>query len=206
MTWLNDSFVVPYLLLVIFGLSVMLFLCVWVYRSLEREYKRVNDALWESKGFIMSLIGEHYKALDKSHNNLEAVRSRARLCDRAAMRRKWDRLMGNPVAKLGAWRSMSPSVAKGRMAEIFYKLQEELKETREAKDRCNITAFIDGIADIMYVCEAAGIWLGVDMNKAFLAVHKSNMTKSPYKFKLDRRGKDYDFEEPDFSEAMGKRG
>lgn len=54
---------------------------------------------------------------------------------------------------------------------------EEVKELEKAVNESDITETIDALADILYVVYGMGARLGIDLDKAFDIVHKSNMSK-----------------------------
>lgn len=56
-------------------------------------------------------------------------------------------------------------------------ITEEYKELKEAIENHDFVETIDALADILYVVYGAFTALGVDADKAFDLVHKSNMTK-----------------------------
>ena len=176
------------------------FLCLefWEYKRFSAEMEKLNDndeVLCEE---VKAFIGLHRK-------DMEAIQAQAKRWNRRAMVKKWLKKMNLPCAPVGTLNTISPFVLSDRIADRFYKLQEEFKELRSARDRKDITAFIDAVVDITYVCETTAWYLGFDMNKAFLEVHKSNMTKDRALFWEDGKGKGLNFVEPDFSRAIGKR-
>jgi len=56
-------------------------------------------------------------------------------------------------------------------------IEEEFEELKEAVKNKDMIETIDALADILYVVYGMGVTLGVDLNKAFDIVHKSNMSK-----------------------------
>lgn len=62
-------------------------------------------------------------------------------------------------------------------------IQEELNELREAIDENDIVEVADALTDILYVTYGAGHSFGLDLDKCFNEVQKSNMSK------LDNNGK-----------------
>ena len=57
-------------------------------------------------------------------------------------------------------------------------IKEEVRELEEAIQNKDMVETIDALADILYVVYGAGSSFGVDLDKAFDLVHKSNMTKA----------------------------
>ena len=65
-------------------------------------------------------------------------------------------------------------------AKVKYRLsliEEEVQELRDAIQEKNFTEVIDALSDILYVVYGAGSSFGIDLNKTFDIVHKSNMSK-----------------------------
>jgi predicted HAD superfamily Cof-like phosphohydrolase len=67
----------------------------------------------------------------------------------------------------------NPSLTKLRLSLV----EEETKELREAIEKHDFVEIVDALADILYVAYGAGSAFGIDLDKAFDIVHKSNMTK-----------------------------
>ena len=66
-----------------------------------------------------------------------------------------------------------------RLVELRMKLiREEMKELEEAVKNHDMTETIDALSDILYVVYGAGASFGIDMDKSFDMVHRSNMTKA----------------------------
>ena len=62
-------------------------------------------------------------------------------------------------------------------------IEEELKELREAMNKKDLVEVADALTDILYVVYGAGHAFGIDLDKCFEEVQKSNMSK------LDKDGK-----------------
>ena len=60
----------------------------------------------------------------------------------------------------------------------FDLIDEEVKELKEAINNGDMVETIDALADILYVVYGAGASFGIDLDKAFDMVHKSNMSKT----------------------------
>jgi predicted HAD superfamily Cof-like phosphohydrolase len=56
-------------------------------------------------------------------------------------------------------------------------IDEEVKELHEAIEQHDMIETIDALTDILYVVYGAGTAMGIDLDKAFDIVHKSNMSK-----------------------------
>lgn len=58
-----------------------------------------------------------------------------------------------------------------------YLIEEELTEFQTANEEFNIVEVADALADLLYVVYGAGHAYGIDLDKVFQEVHRSNMTK-----------------------------
>jgi predicted HAD superfamily Cof-like phosphohydrolase len=56
-------------------------------------------------------------------------------------------------------------------------IEEEVKELEDAMNSKDMTETVDALGDILYVVYGAGGAFGVDLDRAFDLIHKSNMTK-----------------------------
>ncbi len=56
-------------------------------------------------------------------------------------------------------------------------INEEVGELKEAIDQKNMTEVIDALTDILYVVYGAGAAFGINLDKSYDIVHKSNMSK-----------------------------
>jgi len=56
-------------------------------------------------------------------------------------------------------------------------IREELSELKEAIEKKNIKEVADALTDILYVTYGAGHAFGIDLDKCFEEVQKSNMSK-----------------------------
>jgi predicted HAD superfamily Cof-like phosphohydrolase len=56
-------------------------------------------------------------------------------------------------------------------------IEEELKELTEAIAERDIVEVADALTDILYVVYGAGLTFGIDLDKTFAEVHRSNMSK-----------------------------
>ena len=56
-------------------------------------------------------------------------------------------------------------------------IEEELEELRTAIADENIVEVADALTDLLYVIYGAGLTFGIDLDKTFAEVHRSNMSK-----------------------------
>lgn len=56
-------------------------------------------------------------------------------------------------------------------------IAEELQELKEATDDMDIVEVADALTDLLYVVYGAGHAYGIDLDKCFNEVHRSNMSK-----------------------------
>ena len=56
-------------------------------------------------------------------------------------------------------------------------IKEELEELKQAITEKNLTEVADALTDILYVTYGAGHSFGIDLDKCFVEVQKSNMSK-----------------------------
>jgi predicted HAD superfamily Cof-like phosphohydrolase len=77
-----------------------------------------------------------------------------------------------------------PSFSSEKINDLRYELiREELNELKEALKDKDILEVADALTDILYVTYGAGHAFGIDLDKCFEEVQKSNMSK------LDGNGK-----------------
>ena len=77
-----------------------------------------------------------------------------------------------------------PSFSSEKIDKLRYDLiKEELDELKEALDNKDLLEVADALTDILYVTYGAGHALGINLDKCFDEVQKSNMSK------LDKFGK-----------------
>ena len=77
-----------------------------------------------------------------------------------------------------------PSFSNDKINKLRIDLiKEELEELTEAMDNKDLLEVADALTDILYVTYGAGHAFGVDLDKCFNEVQKSNMSK------LDKNGK-----------------
>lgn len=58
------------------------------------------------------------------------------------------------------------------------------------------------LADLLYVVYGTGVSLGIDLDKVFDAVHRSNMTKSKERDSGGKVTKGKDYEPPDIKDVL----
>ena len=76
------------------------------------------------------------------------------------------------------------SFSSEKINNLRYSLiKEELEELKQAIDKKDLLEVADALTDILYVTYGAGHAFGIDLDKCFEEVQKSNMSK------LDENGK-----------------
>ena len=71
-----------------------------------------------------------------------------------------------------------PDFPSEKIVKLRYDLiKEELDEFGEAIKARNLTEVADSLTDILYVTYGAGIAFGIDLDKCFEEVQRSNMSK-----------------------------
>ena len=71
-----------------------------------------------------------------------------------------------------------PSFSTEKINNLRYNLiKEELDELKKAMDNKDLLEVADALTDILYVTYGAGIAFGIDLDKCFDQVQKSNMSK-----------------------------
>ena len=69
-------------------------------------------------------------------------------------------------------------IPKESVVQLRYKLiKEELNELQIALERKDLLEVADALTDILYVTYGAGHAFGIDLDKCFAEVQKSNMSK-----------------------------
>ena len=73
---------------------------------------------------------------------------------------------------------IKPKFPKEKIVKLRYDLiKEELNELQNAIKTKNLKEIADALADILYVTYGAGHAYGIDLDKCFSEVQKSNMSK-----------------------------
>ncbi len=71
-----------------------------------------------------------------------------------------------------------PGFSSQKITQLRYNLiKEELDEFKQAIDQNNLKEAADALTDILYVTYGAGHAFGIDLDKCFAEVQKSNMSK-----------------------------
>ena len=71
-----------------------------------------------------------------------------------------------------------PSFSNNKINKLRYDLiEEELSELKEAMQNKDLLEVADALTDILYVTYGAGHAFGIDLDKCFNEVQKSNMSK-----------------------------
>ena len=71
-----------------------------------------------------------------------------------------------------------PSFSTDKINKLRYDLiNEELEELKEAIENKNLLEVADALTDILYVAYGAGHAFGIDLDKCFVEVQNSNMSK-----------------------------
>jgi len=71
-----------------------------------------------------------------------------------------------------------PSFSSEKINNLRYNLiKEELDELKKAMDNKDLLEVADALTDILYVTYGAGIAFGIDLDKCFDQVQRSNMSK-----------------------------
>ena len=71
-----------------------------------------------------------------------------------------------------------PSLSTDKINSLRYDLiKEELEELKEAIENKDLLEVADALTDILYVAYGAGHAFGIDLDKCFEEVQKSNMSK-----------------------------
>jgi len=83
---------------------------------------------------------------------------------------------------------------------------EEAAEFLAAASNQNMPEMADALADLLYVIFGAAIWLGVDLEPIFNAVHAANMTKIGGNDIGGKIQKGKEFKPPNIHEELFKQG
>jgi predicted HAD superfamily Cof-like phosphohydrolase len=85
----------------------------------------------------------------------------------------------------------SPNFPAEKIQQLRIELiREEFEELKEAIDDNDIVEVADALTDILYVVYGAGLSFGIDLDKCFEEVHRSNMSKLTKDGKVIRRESD----------------
>ena len=166
------------------------------FRLKIRDFKAKVDSLEIAKDFLYNLTKKYRKQISDLDNKRKALIEQAEKYNRRGMVQEWMTAMGVTQGSESLdtlWNKIMP--------ERIEKLDEEVLELYEAVYKMDTVGVIDAIADVQYVLETIALHIGYDSNEAFVAVHKSNMTKDIELFSKDKRGKGTDFKAPDFTKV-----
>lgn len=74
--------------------------------------------------------------------------------------------------------SKKPRLVNLQLATLRHRLiSEELDELGEAMDKKDLLGIADALTDLLYVVYGAGHTYGINLDKCFKEVHRSNMSK-----------------------------
>lgn len=102
----------------------------------------------------------------------------------------------------------SPKLPSKDVTKLRVRLiQEELTELIEAIQEKDIVEVADALTDILYVTYGAGLAFGIDLDKCFAEVQRSNMTKlgedgKPIYREDGKIKKGPNYEEPDLKKVL----
>ena len=82
------------------------------------------------------------------------------------------------MEKFGQEVKTKPEFPSEKIVKLRYDLiKEELDEFEQALKDKNLTEVADSLTDILYVTYGAGVAFGIDLDKCFDEVQRSNMSK-----------------------------
>lgn len=112
--------------------------------------------------------------------------------------KKFMDVYGQEVKSVPAW-------PESKIVKLRYDLiEEELLELQDATGDHDIVAVADALTDLLYVVYGAGHSYGIDLDRCFREVHRSNMSKlgkdgKPIRNEAGKVMKGPDYSEPDLS-------
>ena len=112
--------------------------------------------------------------------------------------KKFLEVYGQEVKSVPAW-------PESKIVKLRYDLiEEELLELQDATGDHDIVAVADALTDLLYVVYGAGHSYGIDLDRCFREVHRSNMSKlgkdgKPIRNEAGKVMKGPDYSEPDLS-------
>ena len=87
-------------------------------------------------------------------------------------------MVGDFMEKFGQEVKTKPEFPDNETIALRLELiQEELEELREAVGNADMVEVADALTDILYVTYGAGHAFGIDLDKTFVEVQESNMSK-----------------------------
>lgn len=81
-------------------------------------------------------------------------------------------------------------------------IDEELMELRLANEERDLVSVADALADLLYVVLGTAVEFGIDAQRVFDEVHRSNMTKTPLDPATKKGGKGPGYEPPRVAEVL----
>jgi predicted HAD superfamily Cof-like phosphohydrolase len=112
------------------------------------------------------------------------------------------------MVKFGQEVKTSPELPSREVQQLRLELiAEELNELWDALEANDIVEVADALADILYVTYGAGLAFGIDLDKCFAEVQRSNMTKlgedgNPIYREDGKIIKGPNFEQPDLQSVL----
>ena len=112
--------------------------------------------------------------------------------------KKFMEVYGQEVKSVPAW-------PESKIVKLRYDLiEEELLELQDATGDHDIVAVADALTDLLYVVYGAGHSYGIDLDRCFREVHRSNMSKlgkdgKPIRNEAGKVMKGPDYSEPDLT-------
>jgi predicted HAD superfamily Cof-like phosphohydrolase len=112
--------------------------------------------------------------------------------------KKFMEVYGQEVKSVPAW-------PESKIVKLRYDLiEEELLELQDATRDHDIVAVADALTDLLYVVYGAGHSYGIDLDRCFREVHRSNMSKlgkdgKPIRNEAGKVMKGPGYSEPDLS-------
>lgn len=107
--------------------------------------------------------------------------------------REFHKAMDCPIAKLPTIINIDRAALRSAL------MHEELAELEDAMNRLDIHGIADGLADLLYVVYGTGHEYGIQLDRVFAEVHRSNMSKLGNDGKPVRRDDGKILKGPNFS-------
>jgi predicted HAD superfamily Cof-like phosphohydrolase len=87
------------------------------------------------------------------------------------MVKEFHQVFGHPIALIPAF----PTEELRKLREDL--ISEERSELSDAEEKRDIVGVADALSDLLYVIYGMGLVYGIDLDKTFQEVHRSNMSK-----------------------------
>lgn len=87
------------------------------------------------------------------------------------MVREFHQVFGHPIASIPAFPTEELIKLRGDL------ISEERSELSDAEEQRDIVGVADALSDLLYVIYGMGLVYGIDLDKTFQEVHRSNMSK-----------------------------